>query len=192
MSSSNGPWRSVKYEEVYLRAYESMPGARFESAVTWNFTMAGAHTRALTARHPIKPTPRVAAPPLGSLTPADVPLIDAENLFETTRTTSCHALITRRFRLVSWLCLPMTLENARIGFNNNLSGPPVAGRESSPLRRSATSTLKEHQPNGYAIQLLWAARPRRAIVCSAMFPVALGSVCAISIKAKAKSSRPSA
>ena len=50
-------WRSVKYEEeVYLRAYDSVSDLR--SAVTWTFTTVGAHTRVLTARHPIKPTSR--------------------------------------------------------------------------------------------------------------------------------------
>ena len=50
-------WRSVKYEEVYLRAYESVSEARAaRSAATWTFIMAGVHTRALTAARPIKPT----------------------------------------------------------------------------------------------------------------------------------------
>jgi putative transposase len=51
-------WRSVKYEEVYLRAYESVTEARGSIGRYRNFTTAGAHTRALTARHPIKPTSR--------------------------------------------------------------------------------------------------------------------------------------
>ena len=50
------------------------------SAATWTSTTAADRIRALTARHPIKPT-SPAASPLGSLTPADAPLIDAENLF---------------------------------------------------------------------------------------------------------------
>jgi putative transposase len=42
-------WRSVKYEEVYLRAYDSVSEARTSSTATWTSTMAGARTRALTA-----------------------------------------------------------------------------------------------------------------------------------------------
>jgi hypothetical protein len=49
------------------------------SAVTWASITAGVHTRALTAPHPISLL-HAAASPLGSLTTADAPLIDAENL----------------------------------------------------------------------------------------------------------------
>ena len=49
-------WRSVKYEEVYLRAYEVYPRLALRSAATWTFIMAGVHTQALTAPRPIKPT----------------------------------------------------------------------------------------------------------------------------------------
>src|SRR5215211_617079 len=48
-------WRSVKYEEVYLRAYDSVSDAR-ASIVTSTSTIAGGHIRALTASRPIKPT----------------------------------------------------------------------------------------------------------------------------------------
>jgi hypothetical protein len=69
-------WRSVKYEEVYRPAYESVSEAPARSAVTSTSTMAGAHIPGLTARDPIKPTSRPLA-----LTPAGAPLIVAENLF---------------------------------------------------------------------------------------------------------------
>ena len=42
-------WRSVKYEEVYLRAYNSVSEAHARSAATWTSTTAGDHIRALTA-----------------------------------------------------------------------------------------------------------------------------------------------
>jgi putative transposase len=49
-------WRSVKYEEVYLRAYDNVSEARASIGRYLNFIMAGGHTQALTARHLIKPT----------------------------------------------------------------------------------------------------------------------------------------
>ena len=49
-------WRSVKYEEVYLRAYDSVGEARASIGRYLDFYNAGDHIRALTARHPIKPT----------------------------------------------------------------------------------------------------------------------------------------
>jgi putative transposase len=48
-------WRSVKYEEVYLRAYDSVSGARASIGRYLDFT-AGDRIRALTASRPIKPT----------------------------------------------------------------------------------------------------------------------------------------
>jgi transposase InsO family protein len=46
-------WRSIKYEEVYLRAYDSVSHARAtrapHSATTWTSTTAGDHIRALMA-----------------------------------------------------------------------------------------------------------------------------------------------
>src|SRR5215475_523657 len=48
-------WRSVKYEEVYLRAYDGVSDARASIGRYLDFYSARA--RALTAPHPIKPTP---------------------------------------------------------------------------------------------------------------------------------------
>src|SRR3954447_19935271 len=48
-------WRSVKYEEVYLRAYDSVGEARASIGRYLDFYN-GRRIRALTARHPIKPT----------------------------------------------------------------------------------------------------------------------------------------
>ena len=71
-------WRSVKYEEVYLRAYDSVAKPVLRSAGILTSTMAAGPTRALTATHPIKPT---STRTHGSLTPAETPLSDAENQF---------------------------------------------------------------------------------------------------------------
>jgi putative transposase len=51
-------WRSVKYEEVYLPAYDSVGEARASIGRYLTFTTVGGHTRALTAPHPIKLTSR--------------------------------------------------------------------------------------------------------------------------------------
>jgi hypothetical protein len=56
------------------------PRLALRSAATWTFIMAGVHTRGLTvSRRSSLLNP--AATPLGSLSPAEAPLIDAENLF---------------------------------------------------------------------------------------------------------------
>ena len=49
-------WRSVKYEEVYLRAYDSVSKARASIGRYLDFYNGRRPHRALTARHPIKPT----------------------------------------------------------------------------------------------------------------------------------------
>ena len=49
-------WRSVKYEEVYLRAYESVSEARASIGRYFDFYNGRRPQRALTATHPIKPT----------------------------------------------------------------------------------------------------------------------------------------
>jgi putative transposase len=49
-------WRSVKYEEVHLRAYDSVGEARASIGRYLDFYNAGDRIRALAARHPIKPT----------------------------------------------------------------------------------------------------------------------------------------
>ena len=60
-------WRSVKYEEVYLKAYDSVSEARSSIGKYLDFYNGRRPHRALTAPHPIKPTQRTAIP-LGSLT----------------------------------------------------------------------------------------------------------------------------
>jgi transposase InsO family protein len=68
-------WRTVKYEEVYLKAYDSVSEARRSIGCYLDFYIGRrphyARSRLL---HP-------ATSPLGSLTLAEIPLIDAENLF---------------------------------------------------------------------------------------------------------------
>jgi putative transposase len=49
-------WHSVKYEEVYLRAYDSVGEARTSIGHYLDFYTQGDRIRALTARRPIKPT----------------------------------------------------------------------------------------------------------------------------------------
>jgi putative transposase len=49
-------WRSVKYEEVYLRAYDGVSEARASNGRYLDFYNGRRHTRALTGEHPIKPT----------------------------------------------------------------------------------------------------------------------------------------
>src|SRR6516165_2273973 len=83
-------WRSIKYEEVYLRAYDSVSEARASID----------RIRALTASHPIKPTStscRSAWQP----NPADAPLIDAEIPFrQPGPPLICVLLNLRRARLI--------------------------------------------------------------------------------------------
>ena len=49
-------WRSVKYEEVYLRAYDTVSDARASIGRYLDFYNGRRPHRALTARRPIKPT----------------------------------------------------------------------------------------------------------------------------------------
>src|SRR5689334_13045609 len=49
-------WRSVKYEEVYLRAYETVSEARSSLVDISTFTMPVVRIRALTTAPRIKPT----------------------------------------------------------------------------------------------------------------------------------------
>jgi hypothetical protein len=61
-------WRTLKYEEVYLKAYESVAERTRRSVVTWSFTTAAVLTPRLTGAHPIKPYDALAAPLRGSIT----------------------------------------------------------------------------------------------------------------------------
>jgi len=63
-------WRSVKYEEVYLRAYDSVSEAR-----------SSLDRYLLTAPHPIKPTSPACRSASAGLILAEARLIDAEKLF---------------------------------------------------------------------------------------------------------------
>ena len=70
-------WRSVKYEEVYLRAYETIGEPRISIGRYLDFYNGGRPHSSLDDRAPMKPT-RSSSAPRGGLTPADAPLIDAE------------------------------------------------------------------------------------------------------------------
>ena len=50
-------WRSIKYEEVYLRGYDSVSEACASIGQCLTFITVGGPTRALTARRPIKLIP---------------------------------------------------------------------------------------------------------------------------------------
>jgi hypothetical protein len=49
-------WRSIKYEEVYLHAYKTVPEAALGSAVIWPFTIPDAHIHRLTGKRRIRLT----------------------------------------------------------------------------------------------------------------------------------------
>ena len=72
-------WRSVKYEEVYLRAYESVGEARDSIGRYLDFYN-GRRPHSSLDRHAGSSLLQPAVSPLGGLTPADAPLIDAEIL----------------------------------------------------------------------------------------------------------------
>src|SRR5262249_9960956 len=74
-------WRSVKYEEVYPRAYTTSAKPAPRSAATWPSTTATDRMRALTASHPIKPT-STCRPSAWRPNHGRGSLIDAENLFK--------------------------------------------------------------------------------------------------------------
>ena len=63
-------WRSIKYEEVYLRAYDSVSEARASIGRYLTFYNGRRPHASLDGRHPIKPT-SPAASPLGSQKSAD-------------------------------------------------------------------------------------------------------------------------
>jgi putative transposase len=81
-------WRSVKYEEVYLHAYDSAPEARFFDRLLLRFLQSPRASASLDGFTSDQAYFHPAATPHGILTLAEAPLIDAENLFKTTGTTS--------------------------------------------------------------------------------------------------------
>ena len=70
-------WRSVKYEELYLRAHDSVSEARDSIGRYLNFYNGGRPHSSLDVRHLIKPT-STRCPCARQPTPADAPLIDAK------------------------------------------------------------------------------------------------------------------
>ena len=89
-------WRSVKYEEVYLHAYDSVPVARASIGQyldLYNRRRPHASLDGMTpdqADHGIQ----LAASPLGGLTLADVPLIEAGKLSELPGPPLCTLILT--------------------------------------------------------------------------------------------------
>ena len=74
-------WRSVKYEEVYLRAYDSVGEARASIGRYLDFYNRRRPHSSLDGTTPDQAYFTPAATPLGSLTSAEATLIDAEILF---------------------------------------------------------------------------------------------------------------
>ncbi len=72
-------WRSVKYEEVYLRAYDSVSEARASLGRCLDFYNSRRPHSSLDGMTPDQAY--LPPPPLGSLNPAEAPLIDAKKLF---------------------------------------------------------------------------------------------------------------
>src|SRR5258707_2365724 len=73
-------WRSVKYEEVYLRAYETVGEARNSIGRYLDFYNRRRPHSSLDGGTPDQAYFTPAAAPSGTLTPPDAPLIDAEIL----------------------------------------------------------------------------------------------------------------
>ena len=79
-------WRSVKYEEVYLRAYDSVSEARISIGRYLDF-----YNGRMSSLDGATPDHAYFTPlplPPGSLTPAEAPLTEAENLFRATSIAS--------------------------------------------------------------------------------------------------------
>ncbi|MGY3103523.1 putative transposase [Bradyrhizobium sp. LM6.9] len=74
-------WRSVKYEEVYLRAYETVGEARASIGRYLDFYNGRRPHSSLDGSTPDQAYFNQPPIPHGGLTPADAPLIDAEILF---------------------------------------------------------------------------------------------------------------
>lgn len=88
-------WKSVKYEEVYLRAYASVSDGRASSAVISPSTTAGDLTRAWDGRRPIRPTStRCSQSRLrhntGRNPPNDRPITVQPNRASSQTCTRCH------------------------------------------------------------------------------------------------------
>ena len=77
-------WRSIKYEEVYLRGYDSVSEACASIGQYLTFYNGRRPHSSLDGKTPDQAYFTPAATPLGSLTPAEAPLIDAEKLFRQT------------------------------------------------------------------------------------------------------------
>jgi hypothetical protein len=105
MQAMSRLWRSVKYEEVYLRAYESFGEARASIGRYLAFYNCRRHHSSLDDSTPGSSLLQPVANPHGGLTPADAPLIDAEMLFRqpgpAQTTTMANAAIIRFFMKVS-------------------------------------------------------------------------------------------
>jgi putative transposase len=111
-------WRSVKYEEVYLRAYDSVSEARASIGRYLDFHNGRRPDSSLDGTTPDHAYFTPAAAPLSSLTEADLPLIDAEKLFRQPgppQSTRVLASISCMISIASIRSLPWLISFAIIG-----------------------------------------------------------------------------
>ena len=74
-------WRSVKYEEVYLRAYDSVSEARASIGRYFDFYNGRRPHASLDGNTPDQAYFNPLPIRMAELTPAETPISDAENLF---------------------------------------------------------------------------------------------------------------
>ena len=84
-------WRSIKYEEVYLRAYDSVAEARASIGRYLTFYNGRRPHSSLDRQDTRSGLLQSAAATRGSLTPAEAPLSRTENAVQTNRATSFRA-----------------------------------------------------------------------------------------------------
>ena len=92
-------WRSVKYEEVYLRAYDSVSEARASIGRYLDFYNG---RRPHSSLDGMTPDQAYFTPLPLSLTPAEAPLIDAENLFRQPGPPLHERASTNLVTITSW------------------------------------------------------------------------------------------
>lgn len=81
-------WRTIKYEEVYLRAYESCQLPAKVWADIWSSTTAGDRTHRWTRRHPISRTSNRCDQSRSQRIRAGIPFKKRFEIVQTDRTTS--------------------------------------------------------------------------------------------------------
>ena len=127
-------WRSIKYEEVYLRGYDSVSEAALRSANTSLFTTVGGPTRALTARHPIKLT----SPRCHSAWQPNPGRGSTYRRGKTVQTTGATSVV------LGCLGVALALCSSVFGFVNSLAAALILKSATAlPFCLAASSTLSE-------------------------------------------------